>query len=210
MTDINTRETKGFTLWFTGPSGSGKSTVSRRVYMELRRRNVKAELLDGDVIRTNFSLGLGFSKQDRDINVRRMGFMSYLLTKNDVVSIVAAISPYEAIRQCNRRLIGRYVEVFCSCPLSCLEARDVKGLYAKARAGEIKNFTGISDPYEEPPNPEIILRTDAESVDESVSNVLCFLERSGYLWEGCEADMVSYSEEDEELRLRHLKSLGYL
>ena len=118
---------KGFTLWFTGLSGAGKSTNSYNIYMELKRRGLKAELLDGDIIRINFSQGLGFSKRDRDINIRRIGFVSYLLNKNDIISIAAAISPYKETRNLNRHLIENYIEVFCDCPLEVLEKRDPKG-----------------------------------------------------------------------------------
>jgi adenylylsulfate kinase len=165
-------KTKGFTLWFTGLSGAGKSTDSYNVYMELKRWGLKVELLDGDIIRTNFSQGLGFSNRDRDINIRRIGFVSYLLNKNDIISIAAAISPYKETRDLNRRLIENYVEVFCDCPLEVLETRDPKGLYKRARVGEIQNFTGISDPYEPLVKPEIILRTGEETVSDSFGRIM--------------------------------------
>ncbi|MCP4668551.1 MAG: adenylyl-sulfate kinase, partial [Deltaproteobacteria bacterium] len=157
----------GFTLWVTGMSGAGKSTVSYKVYMELKRRNLKVELLDGDIIRANFSQGLGFSKRDRDINVRRIGFVSFLLNRNDIISIVAAIAPYRETRCQNRRLLDSYIEVFCDCPLKTLEQRDPKGLYSQARAGKILNFTGVSDPYEAPESPEVLLNTGDETEEES-------------------------------------------
>src|SRR5512136_3088603 len=140
----------GFTLWFTGLSGSGKSTVARLVEKSLRERGMRVEVLDGDVVRTNLSKGLGFSKEDRDTNIRRIGFVCKLLSRNGVVAIAAAISPYREIRDELRRDIGCFVEVYARCPLDTLVERDVKGLYKKALAGEIANFTGVSDPYEPP------------------------------------------------------------
>lgn len=199
----------GFTLWFTGLSGSGKSTNSYRTYIELKRRGLKAELLDGDIIRTNFSQGLGFSKTDRDINIRRIGFVSYLLNKNDIISIVAAISPYEATRTLNRKLLPRYIEVFCDCPLEVLEQRDPKGLYRKAMAGEIANFTGISDPYEPPNAPEIALQTGVESEEVCFQRLVSYLEDNGYIPREDACEICEYSA-DEELQARqHLVALGF-
>jgi adenylylsulfate kinase len=200
---------KGFTLWFTGLSGAGKSTNSYNVYMEIKRRGLKVELLDGDIIRCNFSQGLGFSKTDRDINIRRIGFVSYLLNKNDIISIAAAISPYRETRDLNRRLIENYVEVFCDCPLEIIEKRDPKGLYKKARAGEIKNFTGISDPYEPPDNPEIILRTAEETVIESYGKVMSNLEEWRLVPTRAECDYCDWSHEDEIAARQHLVALGF-
>lgn len=201
--------TVGFTLWFTGMSGAGKSTVSYRVYMELKRRSLKAELLDGDVIRINFSQGLGFSKRDRDINIRRIGFVSYLLNKNDIISIVAAISPYRDVRAQNRKLVGNYIEVFCDCPLDILEKRDPKGLYKKARAGELPNFTGISDPYEAPDHSEIVLNTGEETIEESYQKVMSYLEAHGQLPLKADCVPCHYSEKDEMTLRTHLASLGF-
>ncbi|MBU0754094.1 MAG: adenylyl-sulfate kinase [Planctomycetes bacterium] len=172
---------KGFTLWFTGLSGSGKSTLAESVVGELLDRGLKVEILDGDVVRTNLSKGLGFSKEDRDINIRRIGFVCHLLTRNDVVAIGAAISPYRAVRDENRKLIGRFVEVYCKCSLDALEERDVKGLYKKARAGEIANFTGVSDPYEAPDRPEVVVETDKETVGQSTAKILRVLESMRYI-----------------------------
>jgi adenylylsulfate kinase len=200
---------KAFTLWFTGLSGAGKSTISYRVYMELKRRSLKAELLDGDIIRINFSQGLGFSKRDRDINIRRIGFVSYLLNKNDIISIVAAISPYREVREQNRLLLGDYVEVFCDCPLETLEQRDTKGLYKKARTGEVTNFTGISDPYEKPENPEIVLKTDEETEEESFRKVLSYLECHGYIRSRSECQICDYSDDDELALRSHLAGLEF-
>jgi adenylylsulfate kinase len=174
-------EQKGVTIWFTGLSGAGKTTISHQVELRLREKGYKLEVLDGDIVRTNLTKGLGFSKEDRDENIRRIGFVSNLLTRNGVIVIVSAISPYRAIREEVREKIGNFVEVFVNAPLSVCEDRDVKGLYKKARSGEIKLFTGISDPYEAPINPEIECRTDLEELDESVNKVLQSLEKLGYL-----------------------------
>lgn len=199
---------KGFTLWFTGLSGSGKSTLAHAVAEELLERGMKVEVLDGDVVRTNLSQGLGFSKEDRDTNIRRIGFVCHLLTRNDVVAIAAAISPYREIRDENRNLIGRFVEVYCRCPLDKLEARDVKGLYAKARAGEITGFTGVDDPYEEPLNPEIVVETDRESAADSAAKIIRSLELMGLIPAAPTAD--DYSEGEEEKIKERLKALGYI
>ncbi|HPA47368.1 MAG TPA: adenylyl-sulfate kinase [bacterium] len=200
--------TQGFTLWFTGLSGSGKTTLSREMEGVLLERGMKVELLDGDVVRTNLSKGLGFSKEDRDTNILRIGFVCNLLTRNGVVAIAAAISPYEEIRQKNRQLIGRYVEVYCKCSLDVLEERDVKGLYKKARLGEVKNFTGVSDPYEEPSNPEIIVETGKETVEQSVARILRTLELMGHI--PVSGNGAEYSPEEEEEIKKRLKALGYI
>ncbi len=163
---------KGMTLWFTGLSGAGKSTISQAVEKELIAQGYRVEVLDGDVVRENLTKGLGFSKADRDENIRRIGFVAQLLTRNGVIVIVSAISPYRNIRDEVRHRIGDFVEVFVNAPLAVCEQRDVKGLYKRARAGEIKSFTGIDDPYEPPLNPEIECRTDLETLPESVSKVL--------------------------------------
>ncbi|MEG4807385.1 adenylyl-sulfate kinase [Microcoleus sp. F8-D3] len=172
---------KGFILWFTGLSGSGKTTITKALEPELKARGCKVEILDGDVVRTNLSKGLGFSREDRDTNIRRIGFVANLLSRNGVVAMTAAISPYRAIRDEIRAMESNFVEVYITAPLEVCESRDVKGLYAKARAGEIKGFTGIDDPYEEPLNPEIICYTERESVEESVKKVLSKLEELGYI-----------------------------
>lgn len=199
---------KGFTLWFTGLSGSGKSTLATMTAEELRRRGQKVEILDGDVVRTNLSKGLGFSKEDRDINIRRIGFVCNLLTRNDVVAIAAAISPYKTIRNENRALIGRFVEVYCACPLEVLAERDVKGLYKKAMAGEIKGFTGVDDPYEAPEKPEILVCSDKEKPAESLKKILRTLELMGYAAPDPDAAQIS---PDEEARIREkLVKLGHL
>jgi len=168
---------KGVTIWFTGLSGSGKSTIAHLVEKQLKAAGLKTELLDGDVVRTNLSKGLGFSKEDREINIKRIGFVCHLLTRNGVIALVSAISPYRSTRDHNRRLIGDFVEVYAKCPLEECEKRDVKGLYKKARAGEVQEFTGVSDPYEEPLRPEVVCETDKETPEESAEKVLGFLRK---------------------------------
>ncbi|EPR35618.1 adenylylsulfate kinase [Alkalidesulfovibrio alkalitolerans DSM 16529] len=170
-----------FTIWFTGLSGAGKTTLSRKLHDELVRRGLKSEWLDGDVVRANLSQGLTYSKQDRDINVLRIGFVSHLLNRNDVISVVGAIAPYEETRQKNRKLLGRYVEVFLQCSKEKLIERDCKGLYKKALCGEIKNFTGISDPYESPVAPEITIKTDCVSEAEALTAVIRYLEDNSFI-----------------------------
>jgi adenylyl-sulfate kinase len=173
---------QGFTIWFTGLSGSGKTTVSRLLEKELRARGYKVEVLDGDAVRENLSKGLGFSKEDRDTNIRRIGYVCELLARNDVIVISAAISPYRAVRDENRaRVGGRFVEVYCQCPIDVLAERDVKGLYKKALRGEIRNFTGVDDPYEPPLNPEVTIDSDKETPEASAARVLARLQELGYL-----------------------------
>ena len=198
---------KGFTLWFTGLSGSGKSTLAQECELALLERGMKVEVLDGDVVRQNLSTGLGFSKEDRDTNIRRIGFVCNLLTRNEVVAIAAAISPYEEIREEVRQLIGRFMMVYCDCPLEVLKERDPKGLYKKALAGEIKHFTGVDDPYEPPKKPEIVCQTDLESVEKSVENILKTLEILGYI---PAMESAEYSSEEEEKIKQRLKDLGYI
>jgi adenylyl-sulfate kinase len=172
----------GFTLWFTGLSGAGKSTLANAVSGRLRARGRRVEILDGDEVRMNLSKGLGFSKEDRDTNIRRIGYVAHLLSRNGVVAITAAISPYASVRDEVRAQHGKsFVEVYVECPLDALVKRDVKGLYEKALRGEIKNFTGVSDPYEAPTAAEITVHTDRESVDESATAILTWLERQGLL-----------------------------
>ncbi|MGH9628593.1 MAG: adenylyl-sulfate kinase [Bryobacteraceae bacterium] len=172
---------KGFTLWFTGLSGAGKSTISERVLNRLKEAGAKVELLDGDVVRTHLSRGLGFSKEDRDINIRRIGFVCELLSRNGVIALVAAISPYRAVREEVRARIPGFVEVYVHCPVEVLAERDVKGLYKKALAGEIPQFTGVSDPYEPPVNPEITIDSSREDVEESVEKVIDKLQEMGLI-----------------------------
>ncbi|NJK63424.1 MAG: adenylyl-sulfate kinase [Synechococcaceae cyanobacterium SM2_3_1] len=172
---------RGVTVWFTGLSGAGKTTISRAVEAKLRAEQYKVEILDGDIVRENLTKGLGFSRADRDENIRRIGFVAHLLTRNDVIVLVSAISPYRDIRQEVRQKVGNFVEVHVAAPLEVCEARDVKGLYKRARAGEIQNFTGISDPYEPPLNPEVICNTAEETLEESVAKVMQALQTMGYL-----------------------------
>ena len=172
---------RGVTLWFTGLSGAGKTTITQALEKKLRESDYGIEVLDGDVVRTNLTKGLGFSKADRDENIRRIGFVSHLLTRHGVIVLVSAISPYRDIRGEVRQKIGDFVEIFVNAPLAVCEGRDVKGLYEKARKGEIKGFTGIDDPYEEPLNPEVECRTDLESLEESVAKVWTKLIELGYV-----------------------------
>jgi adenylyl-sulfate kinase len=167
---------QAYTLWFTGLSGSGKSTLSEKVAAELRRRGEKVELLDGDAVRTNLSKGLTFSKEDRDINVKRIGYVCHLLTRNGVWAVSAAISPYRAIREENRKLIGNFIEIYVECSIETLAKRDVKGLYKKALAGEVPHFTGVSDPYEAPLNPEIKVSSETETIEQSFQKIMSYID----------------------------------
>jgi adenylylsulfate kinase len=173
---------EGFTVWFTGLSGSGKSTIAEMLYHEFQARGMKTEILDGDVVRQNLSKGLGFSKEDRDLNIMRIGFVANLLTRNGVATICCPISPYKETRDANRELIGAFVEVYVHATVEELaENRDPKGLYKKALAGEITGFTGVDDPYEVPENPELVIDTMTETPEESLQNVLTALVKLGYL-----------------------------
>ena len=172
---------RGVTVWFTGLSGAGKTTIAEKLVQVLRDRGRKVEILDGDVVRTNLSKGLGFSKEDRDINIRRIGFVCNLLARNGVIAIASAISPYRSVRDEVRATHSDFVEVYIRCSIEKLTERDVKGLYAKALSGEIKNFTGISDPYEEPLNPEVLLDSETETEEESLAKLVDKLEELGYV-----------------------------
>jgi sulfate adenylyltransferase/3'-phosphoadenosine 5'-phosphosulfate synthase len=172
---------EGFVVWFTGLSGAGKSTIANALQAELARRGRHSELLDGDEVRTHLSKGLGFSKEDRDTNIRRIGYVARLIARSGGVAITAAISPYREVRDEVRGQTPGFVEVYARCPLDTLVERDVKGLYRKAIAGEIANFTGVTDPYEEPLHPEVVCETSTESVDQSVARVIDRLERLGHL-----------------------------
>jgi adenylylsulfate kinase len=172
----------GFTLWFTGLSGAGKTTISKLIEGELRRRRNRLEILDGDVIRENLSKGLGFSKEDRDTNIRRIAFVADLLSRNGVPVITAAISPYRETRREARRLMGhRFIEVYIKASVETCAERDPKGLYAKAFAGEIKEFTGVSDPYEVPEHPELVCDTEVEEPEESAAKLIAYLEERGLI-----------------------------
>ena len=196
---------KVFTLWFTGLSGAGKTTLARLVEKELTQRGHKVEVLDGDIIRTNLSKGLGFSKEDRDTNIRRIGFVCDLLARNDVVAIAAAISPYREIRdEIRRNTLALFVETYIECPLDVLVERDVKGLYKKALAGEIKNFTGVDDPYEAPDSPEILVHSAAEPPEASAARIIARLEELSVIERPASTD-----EDDKEVRAR-LEALGYV
>ena len=174
-------ENMGFTLWFTGLPCSGKSVLADSVADDLRKRGMKVERLDGDIVRKSLTRDLGFSEEDRNMNIERVTFVAKLLTRNGVAVLASFVSPYNKIRDYSRVEIGDYILVYVKCSLQECENRDVKGMYAKARAGEIKDFTGIDHPFEEPSNPDIIVETDKQEVDESREIILKVLEEMGYL-----------------------------
>ena len=172
---------KGFTIWFTGLSGAGKSTLSEAIEERLKARGRNVEILDGDIVRTHLSKGLGFSREDRDTNIKRIAFVCGLLSRNGVVCISAAISPYRDAREWARQEIGNFVEVYVNCPIDVCRQRDVKGLYKLADEGKITGFTGIDDPYEEPTCPELVIETDKETIEESVARIFAKLVELEYL-----------------------------
>ena len=174
-------EIKGFTIWFTGLPCSGKSCVADKVAEKLRENGIKVERLDGDIVRKHLTHDLGFSKEDRDENISRVTFVAKLLTRNGVAVLASFVSPYRERRKKSRKEIGDFVEVYVKCPIDVCMQRDIKGMYKKAINGEIKDFTGISDPYEEPITPELIIQTDKESIDESANKVLKKLDELGYI-----------------------------
>lgn len=194
----------GFTIWFTGLSGSGKSTLSEVIEQRLRVRGRNVEVLDGDIVRTNLSKGLGFSREDRDINIKRIAFVCNLLTRNGVACISAAIAPYNEAREWARKEIGNFVEVYVKCPVEICRQRDVKGLYKLADAGKI-NLTGVNDPYEEPYAPELIIESDRETVDESVDRIFAKLEELGYL-----ESEEELPHDESKVVTERLAALGYL
>ncbi|MDQ2715256.1 MAG: adenylyl-sulfate kinase [Chloroflexota bacterium] len=196
--------TQGFTLWFTGLSGAGKSTLSEIIEQRLKARGLRVEVLDGDIVRTYLSKGLGFSREDRDTNIKRIAFVCNLLTRNGVACISAAISPYRETRAWARTQIGNFVEVYVKCPIDVCRQRDVKGLYKLADEGKIKEFTGVSDPYEEPKHPELVVETDKETIEESVARILAKLEELGYL------EPEAASEDEAKVVTDRLAALGYL
>jgi adenylyl-sulfate kinase len=198
---------KGFTLWFTGLSGSGKTTLAKALEPVLRDRGLKVERLDGDIVRQSLTRDLGFSKEDRDKNIERVTFVAKLLTRNDVTVLCSFISPYIERRSKSREEIGRFVECYVECPLETLIERDVKGLYKKALAGEIESFTGVSDPYEPPPNPEITVNSASQTVEESLTTIVRRLEELGYLSPDGEG---TYDDEDEKQVEDRLRALGYI
>jgi adenylyl-sulfate kinase len=172
---------RGFTIWLTGLSGAGKSSIASRLERLLQEQEQPVEVLDGDEVRTHLSKGLGFSREDRDTNILRIAFVASLLTRHGVAVITAAISPYADTRQQARGMIGDFIEVFVECPIDELVRRDVKGLYAKALRGEVPHFTGVSDPYEAPNNPDVVVRTDQETVEESVAKIYAAICERGYI-----------------------------
>ncbi len=194
----------GFTIWFTGLSGSGKSTLSEVIEQHMKALGRNVEVLDGDIVRTHLSKGLGFSREDRDTNIKRIGFVCNLLTRNGVICISAAIAPYREARDWARKEIGNFVEVYVRCPIDVCRQRDVKGLYKLVDEGKIKNFTGVDDPYEEPLHPELIVETDTETVDESVARIFAKLTQLGYL----EAE--DDHEDESKVVVDRLAALGYL
>jgi adenylylsulfate kinase len=194
----------GFTIWFTGLSGAGKSTLSAIVQERLGKRGRNVEILDGDVVRTHLSKGLGFSKEDRDTNIKRIAFVCSLLTRNGVACISAAIAPYRETRAWARNEIGNFVEVYVKCPIEVCRDRDVKGLYKLADEGKLKGFTGVDDPYEEPENPELVVETDKETPAQSAQRILVKLEELGYLEPEDEN-----SDESRQVTDR-LTAMGYL
>jgi adenylyl-sulfate kinase len=203
---------RGFTIWFTGLSGAGKSTITGLLVTELEKRGVPLEVLDGDVVRTHLSKGLGFSKEDRDTNIRRIGWVAKTLSKHGVGVVCAAISPYRAVRdevRADIAPVGAFLEVYAKCPIPVLSDRDPKGLYKKALAGEIKNFTGVSDPYEEPLKPEVVCETDRETVEQSAAKILRALEERGLI-PATGASAPGYSAAEEARIAKRLEDLGYL
>jgi adenylyl-sulfate kinase len=201
------RSNKGFTLWFTGLPCSGKSTIAALLAPELERRGHGVEVLDGDVVRTNLCKGLGFSREDRDENIRRIGFVAKLVSRHGGIVITAAISPYRSIRDEVRASMENFVEVYVNTPLEVCIRRDVKGMYKKALAGELKHFTGIDDPYEPPLNPELVIQTDNETPGASSGRILAGLEQMGLIERTSD---ITYSFEEESRIRTRLIALGYL
>jgi adenylyl-sulfate kinase len=201
-------EQKGVTVWFTGMSGAGKTALAVPLEQELRRRGLKVERLDGDIVRESLTRDLGFSKEDRDKNIERVTFVAKLLTRNGVIVLCSFISPYREVRAKVAKEVGNFVEVYCYAPLETLIERDVKGLYKKALAGEIENFTGVSDPYEPPENPDVATDSSAESIEESLGKILAKLEELGYVPPTGEEE--PYTEEEEAEVEARLAALGYL
>ena len=202
-------DSKGFTLWFTGLSGSGKTALAKALEPILRERGLKVERLDGDIVRQSLTRDLGFSKEDRDKNIERVTFVAKLLTRNGVAVLCSFISPYIARRDKTRQEIGNFVECYVECPLDVLVERDVKGLYKKALAGEIQNFTGVSDPYEPPPNPEITVNSATQTIEESLDIILRRLEEMGYIPPAKDAQGAYDEQEEKEVEDR-LRALGYI
>lgn len=192
----------GFTVWLTGLKGAGKGGIARRLAEELRRRGVRTELLSGGELRTNISQGLGFSREDRIANVRRLGYFAKLLARNGVAVVASSVSPYRETRDEVRRMAGRFLEVFVDCPLEVCEARDAAGLYRRARAGELGDVTGITDPYEPPLDPDLVVRGDVESAEEGAARILQRLQALGWIAPGARG-----GDPDEALVLAQLRRL---
>ena len=192
----------GFPIWMTGLSGAGKSTIAQLLEQRLKERDTRVEILDGDVVRTHLSKGLGFSREDRDTNIKRIAFVCSLLTRNGVICVSAAISPYREAREWARKEIGNFVEVYVKCPIEVCRQRDVKNLYKLVDEGKLKNFTGVDDPYEEPAHPEVVVETDKETAEESVANIFARLVELGCL----EPEL----EPESEKVMDRFRYLGYL
>ncbi len=203
-----TKAVKGFTLWFTGLPCSGKSTLAEILAVEIKRRGRGVEIMDGDEVRKHLTKGLGFSREDRDENIRRIGYVCRLLSRNGAVAIAAAISPFRSVRDEVRAAHeAAFIEIFVDTPLDVCIERDVKGMYKKALAGEMKNFTGISDPYEPPENPEVVIRTAQENAAQSAARILGALEQRGLL---VPAQEPAYTAEEAEKIRARLEQLGYI
>lgn len=200
----STISNNGFTIWFTGLSGAGKSTLSEAIEKRLKARGRNIEILDGDIVRTHLSKGLGFSREDRDTNIKRIAFVCGLLTRNGVICISAAIAPYIEARKWARQEIGNFVEVYVKCPIEVCRQRDVKGLYKLVDEGKITGFTGVDDPYEEPEHPELVVETSKETIEESVGRIFAKLEELGYL------EPEEMPEEEAKVVTDRLVALGYL
>ena len=196
----------GFTIWLTGLSGAGKSTLSRAIEERLRARGRNVEVLDGDIVRTHLSKGLGFSREDRNTNIERIAFVCNLLTRNGVICVSAAISPYSEAREWAREEIKHFIEVYVKCPIEVCRQRDVKGLYKLADEGKIKGFTGVDDPYEVPEHPELVIETDKETIEESVARIFAKLEELKYL----EPEVTDTPEADLHIFASSLATLEYL
>ena len=201
-------EQKGVTVWLTGMSGAGKTALAIPLEEKLRQRGLKVERLDGDIVRESLTRDLGFSKEDRDMNIERVTFVAKLLTRNGVAVLCSFISPYRAVRARVQEEVGNFVEVYCYAPLETLIERDVKGWYKKALAGEVKDFTGISAPYEEPEDPDVTIDSSTETIEESLDKILSTLERLGYVPPAEEPEPYT-AEEEAEVEAR-LAALGYL
>ncbi|MGD9403990.1 MAG: adenylyl-sulfate kinase [Anaerolineae bacterium] len=199
---------KGVTVWFTGMSGAGKTALAIPLEKELRKRGLKVERLDGDIVRQSLTRDLGFTKEDRDKNIERVTFVAKLLTRNGVAVLCSFISPYRSVRAKVQEEVGNFVEVYCYAPLETLIERDVKGLYKKALAGEIENFTGVSDPYEPPENPNVTIDSSAETIEESLAKILQKLEQLGYVPPADQSEAYT-ADEEAEVEAR-LAALGYL